>query len=718
MTTKSTSSVVSSVAKPDSEPTTVGLPFGTVTTERGSVQPNPSTPSPGPVVPPSRYTVRCLSDGFVVEGGADRVPVKVGLEPQDGLLILVSPVEGEGEGEGKTGYSFRPQTLGLYDFKGLLSAVASGLMASWRPNNLLPFPSPFSPIFASSFVASTTEPDADLDPNATPAANAPAIAPKRPWSGVSQWAYAQTAKALYPRLYREWQHLLESVDPHKLKVIRAVSLANYGSTSPGPETWPELYAPQYAYLRADIERFRAAAIACRRASELVLAHRGRAVMREAHYLELRGQAQQEEARLRAAGIDPTTVQPTVEIEFVPGYPLQWPLAPTHERYLWDELAGIENNRSVIMAGLVEWRSLFSSRGDGRSYRSLNRSLTHLPGGIPPRLLGALGAIELERPVTDRVDLLTLLLYANLYQLRSRRERALPDHLPLFMHATRSHIETALGRFAAHTQQPPLKAKTRPLEQLVGFLTDYPYEHRGNLVGLTERAIEWHRALNEPRPAFGNGQGQGDLSDLPAADTPLARPPIELPAPQRRVKGSGLEVRFLATVGDILEEGRVMGHCIASYTHEALAGECYLFHVEYRGEKASVQVDESGYIRQSFGPLNRRNEASEGGRQALTCWGRQLRVQAAPKDTEFKPFARLAHQTHPNAENTNEEERAAVEAAATQAAVEAAARLAMGAGQLNLWGRSYAEGFDSFLSPSLDDWAVDLDEAFDPADLPF
>ena len=45
----------------------------------------------------------------------------------------------------------------------------------------------------------------------------------------------------------------------------------------------------------------------------------------------------------------------------------------------------------------------------------------------------------------------------------------------------------------------------------------------------------------------------------------------------------------------------MRHCIASYAGKALAGESFLFHIEHRGEVASVEVDTRGRVLQAYGP---------------------------------------------------------------------------------------------------------------------
>jgi hypothetical protein len=93
------------------------------------------------------------------------------------------------------------------------------------------------------------------------------------------------------------------------------------------------------------------------------------------------------------------------------------------------------------------------------------------------------------------------------------------------------------------------------------------------------------------------------------------PPISLPTDAR--------VHFLATAGEIYAEGEKMGHCIGSYAERAIAGRCYLFHVDYGDRQASVEVDPFGWVKQAFGPYNEINAASDWGRQVLAVWASQF-----------------------------------------------------------------------------------------------
>jgi hypothetical protein len=131
-------------------------------------------------------------------------------------------------------------------------------------------------------------------------------------------------------------------------------------------------------------------------------------------------------------------------------------------------------------------------------------------------------------------------------------------------------------------------------------------------GLAGRAIRWHR--DAPRRQV------EELVAQYGGDHPVALPPIPLPY------HPGL--RFLSRVSEICLEGREMRHCIASYAGKALAGECFLFHVEHRGKVASVEVDPHGRVLQAYGPEDRRNSAARWGERALREWGRRFPTQAA------------------------------------------------------------------------------------------
>ena len=68
----------------------------------------------------------------------------------------------------------------------------------------------------------------------------------------------------------------------------------------------------------------------------------------------------------------------------------------------------------------------------------------------------------------------------------------------------------------------------------------------------------------------------------------------------------------------------MHHCIGGLASSARDGAYYLFHIEYDGQRASVQVSRQGEVIQSKGPHNADNTAAEYGKQVLSRWGSALR----------------------------------------------------------------------------------------------
>jgi hypothetical protein len=244
--------------------------------------------------------------------------------------------------------------------------------------------------------------------------------------------------------------------------------------------------------------------------------------------------------------------------------------------------------------MTNWRGVFSPVGP---YRALNRTLMNLPGSMSAPLLCTLSTMRLLRPITNRLELITVLCAGP----------QPPGRCRVFAFATADKIKEAMKRISAHMHKKLSPRRTNDIRQAVDFLLDYPGDHRGNIVGLANKAIRWHRDCWRE-------QADEATRDLPD-DTLIAVPPIPLP----QVEG----VRFLATVGDLRGESDEMQHCIRHYAQQAGDGECYLFHVEHDGERASVEVSPFGFVVQSQGPSNSQNRATEWGEKVLGSWAAGL-----------------------------------------------------------------------------------------------
>jgi hypothetical protein len=245
--------------------------------------------------------------------------------------------------------------------------------------------------------------------------------------------------------------------------------------------------------------------------------------------------------------------------------------------------------------LANWRDVFSPVG---AYRELNRTLTNLPGNVPPTLLCGLKTMLLPRPITNRLELITFLCAG----------RQPPGRGRVFAFARADKIKEAMKRISTHMHKTLSPRRANDITQAVKFVLDYPGDHRGNIVGLANKAIRWHRECWREQAE----EATIHLSD----DTLLAVPPIPLP----QVEG----IRFLATVGDLRNESDTMQHCIRHYAERACDGECYLFHVEHAGEDASVEVSPCGFVTQAQGPSNSQNRATDWGRNVLGSWAVGMR----------------------------------------------------------------------------------------------
>jgi hypothetical protein len=251
-------------------------------------------------------------------------------------------------------------------------------------------------------------------------------------------------------------------------------------------------------------------------------------------------------------------------------------------------------------GMMEgWHGLFSPTGI--PYRSLDRTLMNQPGGVPPRLTAYLSLIHLERPVLSRAKFVVLTAHE-----RSRFERELPRRNErAFRNTSEDRIARATRLVAGHTRNPLSTRRARDLESMVDFLMDYPEDHKGHIVGLAGKSIEWHRR--------GREQDAEKILNKLGRDRPTEASPLAVPQDPN--------VQFLSTVREVCEEGARMSNCVASYAERAARGSAYLFHVSRDGEEATVEVDRAGRVVQAAGPGNRANAASRWGRRELGRWGK-------------------------------------------------------------------------------------------------
>lgn len=271
------------------------------------------------------------------------------------------------------------------------------------------------------------------------------------------------------------------------------------------------------------------------------------------------------------------------------------------------------NEFIEEEDCINWRDFLSCTG--KSYKSLNKTLDNLPGGISDILID-IKNIKIQEPIFDRVKLICLLSCSR-YVLSHNNINSI---ISMIKKSDRNCILRGFVKYKTFTRNPKLShRRTGDLYNYISYLLDAPIRENNckKISSYTDYAIDWHRT-------------NGWIDQVKGIDENLksALPNIELP--------KNKNIRFLSTIKDIVEEGNLMQHCISSYWKNAVRGDCFLFHVDYMNEQASVEVSPLGKVVQSRGPYNCSNKATEYGQRVLNNWAKKL-VDGEFKSIEDIPF---------------------------------------------------------------------------------
>ncbi len=127
-------------------------------------------------------------------------------------------------------------------------------------------------------------------------------------------------------------------------------------------------------------------------------------------------------------------------------------------------------------------------------------------------------------------------------------------------------------------------------------------------GLARRSLDYHQHMERWQRET-RLREEARNAELYASKTAL--PPIDLPDDEH--------IQFLDTYKSVVYEGREMQHCVGGYASSCVDGRNFIFHIDYCGDEATVQVTREGRVYQAYGPNNCRNRASEYGKKALMEW---------------------------------------------------------------------------------------------------
>lgn len=246
----------------------------------------------------------------------------------------------------------------------------------------------------------------------------------------------------------------------------------------------------------------------------------------------------------------------------------------------DPSYSIPSYSTPIVLKPCEW--LKGLAHDSKIYPSLAKTIYGIRYPVPAYLLRILNQFKLPREFKNRTELFCYLLGTN--------HQNFYFHKHIIANTTFQDIKKAL--IIAKRSFPISKSglgKFTNIHTLINWCCDFP-EQLGpgaSIVTLAKRSFEWHGAFRQAHTA-------------PTVNVKLALPPIELPA----ISG----VRLLTESQELVKESEEMHHCVSSYTSKAAEGRCYIFHVDFEGEKATVEISRDGGITQVKGPCNQTNAA--------------------------------------------------------------------------------------------------------------
>jgi hypothetical protein len=238
----------------------------------------------------------------------------------------------------------------------------------------------------------------------------------------------------------------------------------------------------------------------------------------------------------------------------------------------------------LVDGLRSWRKLYLEGGTPK--KTMNRALTIIDDAYDPVSVWGLRRVKLSRTPETRAEIELLgALGAH------PRWADLGPHVKMIERTDPALLERALdvverdmsARVLASSSAAHLAA------ELLAWISVGPKTQ-------FKRAI--NTAILQARDAVKNS-------------TPTARPPIDLPRSRA--------VRFLASFDEIVEEGRVMGHCVATRAQLAVDGRAYIFHVEIGQHRATIQMSATGRIVEARGPGNGQSPACAIGCKLLSDW---------------------------------------------------------------------------------------------------
>lgn len=274
----------------------------------------------------------------------------------------------------------------------------------------------------------------------------------------------------------------------------------------------------------------------------------------------------------------------------------------------------------IIVEKKDWKSFIGDVSNG----CIRKTISNFPNGVPYYMHTWLSTtafenyydyaeykgIEIKEPIYSRIRFFAYAVF-NRNTLGEERNEKLAS---IILRSSDEQLKDAVRKYHESRGKKMDFRSPSLIKSAFSYMTDYHDEvGNWNIGGLLKRTDEYHRDVerrNEQRRLEYIKRQEEKY------ESPVAVPPVNLPEDNN--------IKFLSKYKDIIEEGDKMLHCVAGYADRALVGRCYLFHVDYENEMATVEVSPEGYVAQAKGPRNVENKATAYGYRVLSGWAKAFK----------------------------------------------------------------------------------------------
>ncbi len=289
--------------------------------------------------------------------------------------------------------------------------------------------------------------------------------------------------------------------------------------------------------------------------------------------------------------------------------------------------------TIIPAVMQNWRGMYALKGERKEgeadiketletlkpYRALHKTIQQWRGKVPDNIT-ELRDWKLEKPLHP--EQVRLLLELGNVDIDAHIGTVLQHWSHIIQHSSVEEIRMLVNLPMFREPNRFTRNHSNPYREFLTYLRDGarmlndPFTRFSSLHSMWRASVKAHEEQERRDQHQRQIERQKKLAsqkEWMATKTQL--PPKDLPEYDDGV------ITFLDTVLAVNDEGDAMNHCVftAGYGEKAVAGNCYLFHVEYAGDDATAELLPNGNLNQIKGPYNRQNKACRWGTVKLAEW---------------------------------------------------------------------------------------------------